>query len=253
MFNNKKIVAVIQARLGSTRLPKKVIKPIVNKPMLFHIIERLKYSKYIDNIVVSTSTKKYDDELVGLLDKQNITYSRGDLDDIVQRLSKASKVNNIKYDALVRIWGDCPCIDPTLVDKGIEQYCINRYKFLGTMENFFYPVGLNFQIWDIKILKDIYATRDEFLYEFPQEYVKKYLNKTDFGDLYCDKDYSNIYLTVDYEDDFKLIKKIFENLYQEDRCFSWQDIIRFLDKEELTNNKLIRNIEYKEKKEKWQG
>jgi spore coat polysaccharide biosynthesis protein SpsF len=115
-----KIIAVIQSRLGSTRLPGKALLPILGQPMLARIIERLWFSRRIDDILLSTTESPQDDALVSAAAEMGISASRGPVDHIVERLHRAAVAS--RADILVRVWGDCPCVDPVVIDAAIDLH-----------------------------------------------------------------------------------------------------------------------------------
>jgi spore coat polysaccharide biosynthesis protein SpsF len=128
------IVGAIQARMGSTRLPGKVLAPILGRPMAWRIFERARHSKHLDQVVIATTTEPSDDELVRFAEQNNIGCYRGRVDDIVERL--CSTAQRFQADVLVRIWGDCPFVDPEVIDQALEKllaenldYVSNSYWF----------------------------------------------------------------------------------------------------------------------------
>ena len=121
------IKTIIQVRLGSTRLPGKVLKEVCGKPLLQHIIERLDYSKYANDIIIATTTKTIDDKIVELAKHLGISVFRGSESDVLDRYFKAAKEYNA--DVIVRITSDCPLIDPKTTDRVIKYYTDNEEKF----------------------------------------------------------------------------------------------------------------------------
>ena len=116
----KKIAALIEARMGSTRLPGKVMKQAINKPLIHHLINRLKFTRKLDKIIVATTNNKKDDELCRYLKINNIKFYRGSENDVLGRLYNAAKLFKIKN--ILQITGDCPLIDPSIVTQVINTY-----------------------------------------------------------------------------------------------------------------------------------
>ena len=116
-----KIVALVQARTGSVRLPQKVLKPILNMPMIQLLLSRLSFSTELDEIVVATSEEKRDDKLESIVESLGFKCTRGSEKDVLNRFYKSAKF--LEADVIVRITGDCPLVDPKLVDE-----CIRGYK-----------------------------------------------------------------------------------------------------------------------------
>lgn len=115
----KKVVAIIQARMGATRLPGKILMDIAGKPMLCHVIERMKQSKNVDSIVVATTTKEEDKAVLELAKECGIKIFAGSEDDVLDRFYQATK--KFGADVIVRITVDCPIIDPQIVDVAINE------------------------------------------------------------------------------------------------------------------------------------
>ena len=123
MENNKKIVAIIEARMTSTRLPGKVLMPILGEPSLHRMVERLRKSKHLDDVVIATTTNKVDDCVVELCEKIKCSYYRGSEEDVLQRVLEASKLH--KADLIVEIPGDNICVDWRHADHLIEEFFSN--------------------------------------------------------------------------------------------------------------------------------
>lgn len=244
------IVAIVQVRMGSTRLPKKALKEILGKPMLWHIINRVKNSGLIEDVVIACTNKGEDDAIEDFAKKNSIAYYRGSTDDIVDRFYYAAKI--AKADIIIRLWGDCPLIDSKLIEKVLKKFIKNHYDYANNSNPATYPVGMNFEIYTYEALERIWkGTCDPFYREYPFEYVYKH------GDLFktlFDKNKDNlshIHLTVDYEEDFKIITQIYESLYVKNSNFDLNDILYLIQEKPdmLNSNKnLKRNIEYREQK-----
>lgn len=247
------VLAVIQARMGSTRLPGKVLLPILGKPLVWRIYERLAKSSLIDKIVIATTTEASDDPLEAFAKSQNIGIYRGSVDDIVARIYGAGEA----FDAtkLLRIWGDCPFVDLTCIDDGIKHAIEEDYDFVRTSTPTVrsIPGGLDFEIYKMSLLKDFLdKEKDPFYREFPADYVFK--NE----DIYRIKvvsylsEFKDFYLTVDYPEDLELTKNIYEALYPQNDSFTFKEVIQFLidNPEQLEGIKSLgRNIDYFEKVE----
>ena len=130
-----KIVASIEARMGSSRLPGKTMKKILGRPMLELMIERVQDSKEIDDIVIATSSSKSDDVIQELTSKLDVNCFRGSEDDVLDRVLNAAKM--VKADTILELWGDCPLIDPEILDKLISFYKNNSNMTLQTIITFF--------------------------------------------------------------------------------------------------------------------
>ena len=151
-----KIVASIEARMGSSRLPGKNMKKILGRPMLELMIERVQDSKEIDDIVIATSSSKSDDVIQELTSKLDVNCFRGSEDDVLDRVLNAAKM--VKADTILELWGDCPLIDPEILDKLISFYKNNDVDCSGTvLPNFKkqFPLGISALIFSTDILDDV--------------------------------------------------------------------------------------------------
>lgn len=248
---NTRIVAIIQARMGAARLPGKVLKNMLGKPMLYYLVTRVQKAEYIDDVVIATTVNKEDDAIEKFAVANNLGIYRGSQDDIVDRVLNAGKKYNA--DILVRIWGDCPLIDPNLIDKVLSKFLDNGYDYANNFNPPTYPICMSFEVYRFETLQRIWnATNDVFYRQYPFEYV--YANSASFRTMYDrnDKDLSAMHLTVDYIEDFEMVTEIFRNLDTEKGTFNMGDIVKFLGSHpelETTGKMLARNIEYSKDKE----
>ncbi len=235
------ILAILQARYSSSRLPNKVLKPILGKPMLLHQIERLKNSKMIDKIVVATSVENSDNVIEKMCIDSNIEIFRGDLCNVLDRFYQCAKLYHPSY--IVRLTGDCPLTDWEIIDEVI-QYCINgNFDYVHTSLKF--PDGLDAEIMTMSALE--YAWKGAVLpseMEHVTQYIYNMKDKFNSGVVESDKDLSHIRWTVDEYEDFILVEKIYQALYNDNPLFLTDDILNLLEMyPELTkiNNIFIRN------------
>ncbi len=241
------IAAIIQARMGSTRLPGKVMKEVCGKPLLWHLIQRLKTSQTIDKIIIATTVNAADKPILELARQMGIDSFAGSEEDVLDRYYRAAEKH--KADIVVRITADCPLIDPALMDKVITHYIENKDDFDYVQSGISYPDGIvETSVLPFSILE---KTWREAKLPSEREHVTSYIWKNpSLFRVYImenDEDLSDIRLTVDDETDFKLAAEVFKNLYKEGEVFSMQDILDFLEtKPELLelNKGTIRNAGY---------
>jgi len=241
------VVVIIQARMGSSRLQGKVLKEILGKPMLWHLINRLKRSKLIDKIIIATTDKERDKPILKLAQELGIDSFAGSEEDVLDRYYQAAKKYNA--DTVVRITADCPLIDPELVDKVIGHYLENIDRLDYAHSGIGYPDGIvETEVFSFIALEK--AWREARLAS-EREHVTAYIWKnpqlfrTDTVE--NEEDLSHMRLVVDDERDFQLVTEIFKNLYREDEIFHLKDILGFLSKKpELLelNKRTIRNEGY---------
>ncbi|MFC1874300.1 cytidylyltransferase domain-containing protein [Chloroflexota bacterium] len=242
-----RIVAIVQARMGSTRLPGKVMREILGKPVLAHLITRLKESRLIEGIVIATSDKERDKPILKLARELGIDSFAGNEDDVLDRYYRAAR----KYSAevIVRITADCPLIDPELVDKVVAYY-LDKEDMVdlahsgpsypdGVVETEVFPFTAMEKAW-----KEAHLASER---EHVTAYIWKNTEIFRTATLENEEDLSHIRLVVDDERDFQLVAEIFENLYQEGEIFHLKDIMNFLKKRpkllEL-NKRTVRNEGY---------
>jgi spore coat polysaccharide biosynthesis protein SpsF len=223
-----KVVAIIQARMGSTRFPGKIFKNVLGKPLLDYQFERLKRSKSIAEIVIATTTNKSDQEIVNFCRSRSISYYRGSENDVLARYYETAK--KYKADVIVRITSDCPLIDPAIVDKVVVEYLKDTSQdyVSNTLERT-YPRGMDTEVFPFSLLEEMHReakSLDErehvttYIYNHPEQYRIKQVKQV--------KDDSHYRLTVDTIEDFKVISKIIEFLYKDHPLFSLHDVICLL-------------------------
>ncbi|WKV09845.1 glycosyltransferase family protein [Thermoanaerobacterium sp. CMT5567-10] len=242
-----KKVAIIQARMGSTRLPGKVMKIIMDKPVIEHVVNRVKASKEIDDIIIATTTKKEDDIIVEEAQKLNVKYYRGSENDVLSRYYYAAKENNA--DIVIRITSDCPVIDPKIIDdmiyKFMQLYEQDNIDYMSNTIKRTYPRGLDVEIFTFESLEKAFIEADK---SYQREHVTPYIYENPeifkIGGFKNNIDYSSYRWTLDTIEDFKVIESIYQALYDKDRLFYFTDIISFI-KEHPEISEINKNIEQK--------
>jgi len=228
-----KIAATIQARTGSSRLPNKVMLPILGEPMLARQVERIKRSQLIDEIIIATSTKRQDDCIEDLADSVEVPCFRGSEGKVLDRIVGALKSFNV--DIHVSFCGDCPMPDPTIIDTIIGIYLKNNqdYDYVGTGMKTTYPPGLEVSVYPSEILYDV----DEQVQTLEErEHVGANIisRRNRYRVLNVEAPpwhhYPDLYLEVDTKEDFLVTKSIYESLYPNNPYFLLSDIIEFLKK-----------------------
>lgn len=223
-------LAVIQARMDSSRLPGKVLLPILGKPIIWHIYERLKFSKNIDKICISTSNEKSDDPIIKFAKENNIDYYRGSKENLVSRHLGAAK--KFGADIIIRITADCPLIDPAIVDMLLDFYKKNPdADFISNTKIRTYPIGLDVEIIPKKILEKLLPiSNNPVFYEyFISMYIYEHPN--DFKSVGIRLDKPNLLRwTLDYGEDYEFVKQVYSYLYKEKSIFGMADILQLLKK-----------------------
>jgi spore coat polysaccharide biosynthesis protein SpsF len=226
-----KVAAIIQARMGSTRLPGKVLKKVLGKTLLEYQIERVKRAKTIDEIIIATTTKESDDRIVQLCQQFSISYYRGSEEDVLSRYYEAATEFNV--DVIVRLTSDCPIIDPDIVDKVVSHYLENkdRYDYVSNTLTRTYPRGLDSEVMSYEVLKKAHEEAKELTYrEHVTAYIYHHPDQFRLCNVSNEKDESKHRWTVDTEEDFELIEKIIGKLYPEKTHFNMDDVLKLIDR-----------------------
>ena len=223
-----KILAIIQARTSSTRLPGKVLKKILGKTLLELQIERTLRSKYIDKLIVATSLSEDDREIEKICKKINIDCFRGSLNNVIDRFYQAAKKYSPEH--VVRLTGDCPLSDPGVIDDVIDFYFSGNFDYATNAVIPIFPDGLDVEIFSFKVLGEAWTNA-----ELPShiEHVTPYMRqeyKFKVGNYTGNFDYSNLRWTVDEPEDYEFVRNIFEALYLVNSLFSWKDVLTYLKK-----------------------
>lgn len=224
-----KIVATIEARMTSSRLPGKVLLPAGNKPMLEHLVNRLKQVTLLDDIVLATTTNSTDDVLVDFAKKHQISFFRGSEEDVMARVIGAAE--SVSADVLVEITGDCPIIDPTIIEQTIQLFRYNECDYASNVQVRSYPIGMDTQVYRLNTLKQSFEMTTEPL---DHEHVTRHirLHPELFKQLHLVAPtalwWPELGLTLDEEADYLLLRNIVEYFGVEHSNFSCADVIHLL-------------------------
>ena len=205
------IGCIIQARMGSSRLPgKALMKSDSGKPLLYYVINQLRYCSKVKNLVIATTTNQEDDEIEKFANDNSVNIFRGKEKDVLDRYFQCAK--KYSFSTIVRITADCPLIDPQIVDKVIEQFFSENYDFATNTLTRTFPIGTDVEVFSFSALNKAWENA-----QLPseREHVTPYLhNKENFKiiNVENDKNISNLRLTVDRIEDFELIKQILNNI-----------------------------------------
>lgn len=236
-----KIVALVQARMGSTRLPNKVMKPIGGVPMIELLLSRLSRAKEIDQIVVATSVDSRNQPLVEHVQKLGYVCEQGSENDVLDRFVQAAKNN--QADVVVRITGDCPLVDPALVDEVINGFRASGADYFCNTNPPTYPDGLDIEVFSFEAMEQ--ANRESNK-PFDHEHVTPYLReggRFKTAAMQHDEDLSALRWTVDEPADFAVIEKVFQHFHPRTH-FTWGEVLKLQSLQpELfnINQHLIRN------------
>jgi spore coat polysaccharide biosynthesis protein SpsF len=229
-----KVVAIVQARMGSTRLPGKVLKDLAGETMLARVVERLRGTRLINEVLIATTDRPVDDAIVAECRKVSVAVSRGDQDDVLDRYFRAAQL--MKADVVVRVTSDCPLLDPEITDKTIAAFLEARPDYASNVMVRTYPRGLDTEVMSFDVLARAWRRASKayerehvtpYIYEHSEEF--KLLSVT--GDL----DYSGYRWTVDTPEDMEFVQAIYGR-FQGHTLFNWRDVLALLDREpEIVN------------------
>ena len=225
-----KIVAIVQARMGSTRLPGKVLKEIFRKPVLIHDLDRIKEIKLVNKIVVATTINKRDEIIICAVKDYdgNIGLFKGSEEDVLDRYYQAAIV--FDADVIVRITSDCPLIDPIVSEKVIQTFLENKCDYCSNNLERTYPLGLDTEIFTFSALERAWK---EATHNFEREHVTPYIRnnpeKFELLNVSNEVDLSHYRWTLDTSDDFAFINEIYKRLYHEGKIFYTSDVLSLLN------------------------
>ncbi|MBS1141860.1 MAG: hypothetical protein H6R13_3313 [Proteobacteria bacterium] len=224
-----KVVAIIQARMTSSRLPGKVLLPILGRPMFSYQIERLRKATRLSQIVVATTVNATDDPIVAFCLAEGLDYVRGSEHDVLSRYVLAARENTA--DVVVRITSDCPLLDPDLVDKMVEEYFGDTHpNYVSNMLNPTWPYGMAVEVFSAAALYEAGAESSDpveqehvtpFIYRRPDRYR---LSSITLQENLCGHRW-----TVDTPEDFELVSRIITELYPERPDFRMADVLGLLE------------------------
>ncbi len=222
-----KIVATIEARMTSSRLPGKVLLPVLEEPMLYYLVTRLKAVPSLDEIVLATTTNATDDVLEAFASMHQIKCFRGSEEDVMSRVIGAA--GSVDADVVVEITGDCPLIDPEIVEQTIRVFKANQAEYVSNAHVRSYPDGMDTQVFYLETLK-----RSAAMTSAPLDHEHVTLHIRNHPELFSQLhlvappklDWPELGLTLDEHADYELIKLIIEHFGKENLLFSCLDILR---------------------------
>jgi len=223
------ILAVLQARVSSTRLPGKVLREILGAPMILRQINRVQRARSIGRLLLATSTDPVDDPLALLCMQNDVACFRGSLDDVLDRFYQAARPHLPEH--VVRLTGDCPLADPALIDHVVGTHVAGGFDYTSNTIPPTYPDGLDIEVIRSTCLEEAWREAElpserehvtPFLYGRPERYR--------IGAVRNAMDLSALRWTVDEPDDFVLVRTIYEALYPGNPAFTTEDILALLER-----------------------
>jgi len=236
-----KVIAIVQARMGSTRLPNKVMKLIGGVPMIEVLLSRLAHATEVDEIMVASSIDPRNQPLADHVHALGYTCYRGSENDVLDRYLQAAR--SAKADVVVRITGDCPLVDPGLVDEVIRQFCAAHVDYFANTSPPTYPDGLDIEVFPLTALEKAALETSE---PYDHEHVTPFLRESNLfthGGMQHAEDLSALRWTVDEPTDFDVVTRVFAH-FSPNIHFNWQQVLQLQRSQpEIfnANQNLIRN------------
>ena len=221
------VQCILQARVSSTRLPGKVLKPILGEPMLARQIERIARAARVDALTVATSDQASDDGVAGLCERLGVDCYRGSLGDVLDRFYEAAHRSEPSH--VMRLTGDCPLTDPAILDALVELHLAGDFDYSSNVEERTYPDGLDAEIFRYDLLVQAWQ---EATSPYEREHVTPFMQQggpgSRHGVLEDRIDRSSLRWTVDFAEDFAFVARVFEELYPNNSGFGADDVYRLL-------------------------
>lgn len=217
--------------MGSTRLPRKVLMEIAGQTLLSYQIKRIRKSKLVDQIIVATTNEKIDDDIAQHCKDLGVDVFRGSEDDVLGRYYEAAKAFN--SDIIIRLTADCPLLDFEIIDKTVELFIDKKVNYAANTvppETSMYPDGSDVEVFDFQSLeKAHFECKDSHDREHVTFYFWKYGKDFQTAQLPCDTDYSKYRFTVDYSEDFEVLKFLIDQIEERKLEGSLDEIISLLN------------------------
>jgi spore coat polysaccharide biosynthesis protein SpsF (cytidylyltransferase family) len=222
----KKASVIIQARMGASRLPDKVLMPLAGKPALEHVIRRCQAARSVDQVIVATTVNPEDQTIVNFVNGIGVKVFPGSVNDVLDRYYQAARLFDFKH--IVRITGDCPMIDPDIIDRVVNAYFDSGADYAANTLQPAYPDGEDAEVFNFESLKLAWQEA-QMLSE--REHVTPYMRNSKIFkkiNVAHDVDLSQHRWTLDEPKDYQKLSAIFDALYQKDAVFHMKDIAQFL-------------------------
>ncbi len=222
-----RVVAIIQARVGSTRLPGKVLKDLGGETVLARVVKRTSRASLVDEVVVATTVQPADGAIVKECERLPVACFRGNEADVLDRYYRAAQ--RFLADAIVRITSDCPLIDPELIDATIRAFQNQKVDYATNALVVTFPRGLDVEVFTVGALTHAWAAADE---AYQRTHVTPYIYENDelfkIVSLSAERDYSKYRWTLDTVEDFEVIREVYKHFADDDRM-TWHEVLLLME------------------------
>jgi spore coat polysaccharide biosynthesis protein SpsF len=231
METTPRTAAIIEARMTSTRLPGKILLPVMDRPLLELLIERLRRASTLDTIVVATTVNQTDDVVEDLARSLGVACFRGSEEDVLGRVLGAA--GSVSAATIVEVTGDCPLIDPAIVDRVVDALRNSGSDYASNILQRTYPRGLDVQAFPTRVLKRVAELTDDpvdhehvslYIYEHPETFSLTSVES------HLPSRFADLRLTVDTPDDLEVVRRIFQALYPVNNAFGFDHVAALADR-----------------------
>ncbi|HMA05159.1 MAG TPA: glycosyltransferase family protein [Methanomicrobiales archaeon] len=244
-------VAIIQARMGSTRLPGKVLMDLCGKPVLWHVVQRTQAAQRVHRVLVATTRRAEDDAIKELCREWGTPVYRGPAEDVLARYHGAVRYldrQGVPVDLIVRITADCPLMDPAVIDRGVREAEEKNPDYISNVDPPTFPDGLDVEVFTRQVLE---ITHSEARLPSDREHVTPFMRRSGrfkTVNFRAVTDLSHLRWTLDTREDYLFIREVYRHLFPQKNLFALEDVVRLLaDHPELSgiNSHLKRNEGYR--------
>ncbi len=220
------IIATVEARMGSTRLPGKTMAPLLGKPLLYRVLERIRQARTVNEVVVATSINPADDVIASWCEQEGYSCYRGSEDNVLSRVVEAAR--HYSATVVVQLGADCPLYDPELIDELVSIFLANDYDYVANDMKLTYPEGIDAHVISMAALKEALAHAKDprqledvprYIWDHPERFT--IFNREAPAEIF----FPELRVTVDYPEDLELVSQIYAALYPKDRSFRTKDVI----------------------------
>lgn len=224
-----KVVGLVQARMGSTRLPGKVLADIAGQPLIHHIVDRLLAVDQVEEVVLTTTADARNDPLAEYAERLGLAVQRGPReDDVAERLAAAADL--VGADAVLKVNGDCPLVDPHVLGRLVDVFLHGHgLAYVSNKITWSWPEGLSAEVIATSALRwcDEHL-RDETDRELVANWIRDHPDRFPQASVVGDRDLTHLHLAVDTADDLEQVRRIFAALHQPDRLFTFEEVLALL-------------------------
>jgi spore coat polysaccharide biosynthesis protein SpsF len=223
-----RVLAILQARMTSSRLPGKVLMDIDGMPMIARQIERLRQANLLDELVVATSTDSSDDVLADYIEGIGVNVQRGSLDNVLQRFVEV--LDKYETDAVVRLTADCPLVDSEVLDGVVDSFLNSKMDYVSNTLERTFPRGLDVEVFKPEVLREV--SRNDFRPMAKEHVTYGIYTRSDLysvANVSQDPSFANLRWTVDTQLDLDFVRSVYSHLHSINKSFRQREILEWLE------------------------